>query len=126
EEADAGALLAVDRDVDEGGDADQVDAAGGDVAPGDGDRLDGLVDGSGADRLDLDLVRAPDDTGDRSGDGDRLGRCRDLEDFHGGGPPPARRCENAGAVSVARAGFSESRASKSTRQGGSSYLAYST
>src|SRR5207244_10072196 len=38
QQADPGPFLAVDRDVDEGGDADQVQSARGHVAPGDGDR----------------------------------------------------------------------------------------
>src|SRR4051812_41549100 len=53
-EADGGAALAVDLDVGERRDAHQIDAGGGDVAAGDGQRLDGLVEGAGADHLDLD------------------------------------------------------------------------
>src|SRR5581483_2125010 len=73
EQADSGPLLTVDRDVDEGGYANEVEPAGRHVAAGDGDGLDGLVDGARADRLDLDAALASDHTGNRSCHGDWLG-----------------------------------------------------
>ena len=57
------------------GNAHQVEPAGGDVATRDGDRLDRLVDGPGADRLDLDPLLRAHHAGDRTGDRDRLARC---------------------------------------------------
>src|SRR5207244_2149516 len=87
EEADPGALLPVDGDVDEGRDPHQVDAAGGNVAARDGDGLDRLVDGPGADGLDLDLPLAADHPGDGAGDRHGLGGCGDLENFHWGVAP---------------------------------------
>jgi len=53
----------------------KVETAGGDVAAGDGNRLDRLVDGPGPDRLDLDLRLAAHDTGDGAGDRDGLACC---------------------------------------------------
>src|SRR5438445_13257494 len=63
------ALLAIDRDVDEGRDADQVKPAGRYVAARYGDGFDRLVDGARTDCLDLNAPLAPDDA--RYGAGDR-------------------------------------------------------
>src|SRR5450759_806433 len=79
EQTDSGALLAVDRDVDEGRDADQVETAGGDVSTRDGNRLDRLVDGASPDGLDLHPALAADHACDGSSDGNRLGRGRNLQ-----------------------------------------------
>src|SRR5450759_942241 len=81
EQADSGALLAVNRDVDEGRDTDQVEPARCDVSTRDGDRLDRLVDGSGPDRLDLHPTLAADHASDGSCDGNWLGRGRNLQDL---------------------------------------------
>ena len=43
----------IERQVDEGRDAHQVEASGRDVTARDSDRLDGLVDGVSADRMNL-------------------------------------------------------------------------
>jgi hypothetical protein len=68
EEANRGALFAVDLDVGECGSADQVEAHGRDKTAGDGYGLDGLVEGSRADYLDLDDPLLADDTGESAGD----------------------------------------------------------
>src|SRR2546430_17116676 len=79
QQPDACPFLAVDRDVDEGGDADEVEPTGSHVAARDGDGLDRLVDRSGADRLDLDAPFAANDAGDGACHGDRLRGGRNLE-----------------------------------------------
>ena len=52
-ESDRGPFLPIERQVDEGRDAHQVEASGRDVTARDSDRLDGLVDGVSADRMNL-------------------------------------------------------------------------
>ena len=89
-QADAGTLLTVNRYVDEGRDADEIESAGRHIAPCDGDRLDRLIDCPGPDRLHLYLVLGAHDTCNRAGDCDRLARCGDFEDFQSG-------CGNSGA-----------------------------
>src|SRR5207247_8561744 len=79
EQTYAGPLLAVDRDVDERRDANEVEAAGRHVAARDGDRLYCLVDRAGTDGLNLDSAFASDHARDRSRDGDRLRGGRNLE-----------------------------------------------
>src|SRR5919204_2172834 len=74
QEPDPGPLLAIDRDVDEGRDADDVDTPGCDIASGDRNGLDRLVDRPGTDRLDLNPGLASDHTGDSARHGDRFGR----------------------------------------------------
>lgn len=54
QESDPGSFLSVERQVDEGRNAHQVEAPGQDVAARDGNRLDGLVDGGSPDRVNLD------------------------------------------------------------------------
>ena len=48
---------------------------GRDIATRDGDRLDCLVDGAGADRLDLDALLRTHHAGNRAGDRDWLAGC---------------------------------------------------
>src|ERR671930_1957372 len=75
QEADAGPLLPIDGDVDEGGHTHDVDAAGRHVTARDRDRLDRLIDGAGADRLYLDTRVAADHARDRAGHRHRLRGC---------------------------------------------------
>src|SRR4029077_19721033 len=82
EQPDTGPLFAVDGDVDEGRDAHQIKASGGYVTPRDGDGLDRLVDGAGANRLDLDAPLASDHSRDRTGDRNRLGGGRNLKHLY--------------------------------------------
>src|SRR5207248_1928730 len=93
QQSDACALLAVDRDVYEGGDADQLQPAGRHVAPGDRDGLDGLVDGPGADGLNLHPRLRADHARDGARHRDRLRGRRDLQHLHRLAPLP-RHCWN--------------------------------
>src|SRR3954469_5304641 len=68
-QADRGAALAVDLDVGEGRRADEVDSGLGDVAAGDRQGLDRLVQRAGTDDLDLDRAGLADDARHRTGDG---------------------------------------------------------
>lgn len=68
EKLDRRPLFAVDLDVDKGGDTHQVDTRWCHVTPGDGDRLDGLIDRTGADSLQLTETPIPNRSGDGSGD----------------------------------------------------------
>jgi hypothetical protein len=49
------------------------------VAAGDGNRLDGLVDGAGADRLDLRIALLAHDAGNSAGNCRRTGLRRDFD-----------------------------------------------
>src|ERR1700674_5405398 len=82
QQADSGALLAVDRDVDERRDADKVETAGCDISTRDGDRLDCLIDGSCTDGLDFHPALAADHAGDGSSDGHRLGGSRNFQHLY--------------------------------------------
>src|SRR5690606_24981050 len=64
DQLDCGSLLAVDLDVREGGNADEIETARGDEPPGDGDRLYGLIERARADRLDLRSPPLADDARD--------------------------------------------------------------
>src|SRR5438067_13803913 len=80
QQTDPGPLLTVNGDVDERWDADQVEAAGRHVAARDGDRLDGLIDGAGADRLDFHPALTAYYAGDRARDGHRFRGRRNRQD----------------------------------------------
>src|SRR2546429_7979630 len=82
QQTDPGPLLTVDGNVDERWDADQVEAAGRHVASRDGDRLDGLIDGAGADRLDFNPALTAYHAGDRARDGHRFRGRRNLQDLN--------------------------------------------
>src|SRR5215813_12004134 len=73
QESYPGPFLPIERQVDEGRYAHQVEASGRDVTARDSDRFDGLVDGASTDGMNLDPVLTPDDSGDGPGDQDRLG-----------------------------------------------------
>src|SRR5215831_17318135 len=79
QEPDPGPVLSVEREVDEGRDAHQVDAPGSDVAARNGNRLDGLVDGGSPDRVNLDPALTPENSGDSTGHQDRPGGASHLE-----------------------------------------------
>src|SRR5215471_17107530 len=83
QEPDPGPVLSVERQVDECRNAHQVEACGQDVAARDGDRLDGLVDGGGPDRVNLNPALTPDDSRDSAGHQDRPGGSSNLEHLPG-------------------------------------------
>jgi hypothetical protein len=62
QESDPGSFLPIERQVDEGWDAYQVEALGRDVTTRDSDRLNGLVDGGSPDRMKFDTALSPDDS----------------------------------------------------------------
>lgn len=64
---DCGPFVAVDFDVHERRPADQVDTAGSQKAPGDGDGLDGLIERARADGLDFDASPLSYGAGQRAG-----------------------------------------------------------
>ena len=71
DEANGGAVLVFNGDIDEGREADRLDARLAQVIARDRDGLDGLIGRSGADRLYLGPAALADDTGDGAGDGTR-------------------------------------------------------
>src|SRR5229473_1203087 len=79
QESDPGPFLAIERQVDEGRDAHQVEARGRNVAARDSDRLDGLVNSTSPNGMYLDMLLTPDDSCDGPGDRDRLGGGRNFE-----------------------------------------------
>jgi len=82
-------LFAVDGNVDEGRNADKIQSSRGDVATGDRDRLNRLVDRTRSDRLELNPVLGSDYARNRPGYPHWLRGRRDLEYFHWGGGAPA-------------------------------------
>jgi hypothetical protein len=70
--------------LDEGGDAYQVEARGRDVTARDRDRLNGLIDGASPDRMNLDAALTPDNSSDDSRHGDRFGGASHFEHLDGG------------------------------------------
>src|SRR5436305_12263238 len=96
QQTDPGPLLTVDGDVDERWNTDEVEAAGRHVTAGDGDRLDGLIDGAGADRLDFHPALTAYHAGDRARDRDRLGGGRHLQDLDGRARCPGYASSRAG------------------------------
>src|SRR5215470_336994 len=93
QESYPGPFLPVERQVDEGRDAHQVEASGRDVTARDSDRLDGLVDGASPDRMNLDPALTPDDSGDSPGYQVRFGRGTNFEHLLGR-PSLTRHCQN--------------------------------
>ncbi len=67
--ADRRSLFVLQLEFYEGRFGVQVQAIGFDIAPGDGDRLDGLIDGMRADRLNLDLTLVAQQSSDGASDG---------------------------------------------------------
>src|SRR5581483_1095318 len=82
-EADRRAPLALDLDVGERRDADEIDPRWRDVAPSNRDGLDRLVEGAGADDLDLDAAHLPDDSSQCPGHRVGVGPGGHFQDFHG-------------------------------------------
>src|ERR1700694_5623216 len=83
QEPDPGPFLPIERQVDEGRNAHQIEARGREVTARDSDRLDGLVDSTGPDRMNLDAALTPDDSGNGPGYRDRLRGGSSLEHFYG-------------------------------------------
>src|ERR1700730_1239048 len=83
QESDPCPSLSIERQVDEGRDAHQVETGGREVTARDSDRLDGLVDSTGPDRTTLDAALTPDDSGDGPSYRDRLRGSSSLKHFYG-------------------------------------------
>src|SRR5215218_4646182 len=81
DEPDGSAVLVLDDDVDEGWQTDRFDPGFAQVVPRDGDRLDRLVSGAGADRLHLGPAVLADDARDRPGNRARPRPGRDFQDI---------------------------------------------
>lgn len=81
QEPDCRAALTIDLDVSEGWAAVEVEARRRNIASGDSDGLDGLIEGAGPDHLHLGGAMAADDAGKRPGHS--IGRrfARDLQDL---------------------------------------------
>jgi len=82
EEPDGRALFAIDLDVGESGTTDEVDPGRGNEATRDSDRFDRLIQGPGANGLDLNDAALSDDSGECAGHGVRTRFARDFQDFH--------------------------------------------
>src|SRR5918993_2915693 len=76
---DGGAVFVLDDDVDEGRQTDRFDPRFAQIVARDGDRLDRLVGGAGADRLHLGPAVLADDARDRPGNRARPRPSRDLQ-----------------------------------------------
>ena len=94
DEPDGGAVLVLDDDIDEGRQTDRFDPGLPQVVARDGDRLDRLVGGAGADRLHLGPAVLPNDA--RDAPATALGRDR-AETFR----TSPLRCSTSAAPSVA-------------------------
>src|SRR3990170_3296122 len=86
DQPDGGAFLAFDVDRGEFRETDDVDPVLQQVAAGNRDRLDGLIDGAGADGLNLRPPMLPHHPGNSTGDGRGSGTGRDLDDVHRASP----------------------------------------
>src|SRR3989304_10147808 len=86
DQPDGGAFLTFDVDRSEFRETDHVDPVLQQVAAGDCDRLDGLVDGAGADGLNLRPPMLTHHPGNGTGDGRGSGTGRDLDDVHRASP----------------------------------------
>src|SRR5918993_3853015 len=80
DEPDGGAVFVLDDDVDEGRQTDRFDPGLAQIIARDGDRLDCLVGGARADRLDLGPAVLADDARDCPGNRARPRPGRDLQD----------------------------------------------
>src|SRR5690606_10925715 len=79
---DGSPLLTVNLDLSERRNTDQINAVGGHEASADGDRLDRLIDGAGADGLHLRGPVLPQHGSQSTGDSLGLRRCGYLQDLH--------------------------------------------
>ena len=68
EQPDGGALLAIDLDVGKRRNAGKFDSGGRHEPPSDSNRLDSLVEGAGADRLNLGRSLLTNNASERAGD----------------------------------------------------------
>jgi hypothetical protein len=82
-EPDGGSLFPVDVDVGKRRGADQINAARRYKAAGDSDGLDGLVQSTGTDGLNLNRSLLTDYANERAGNGIGIGLSGDLQNFHG-------------------------------------------